>query len=170
MRWTVSVAIAGLTLLGGVIACRSTPPALGGLASEPQKNWGLLEVGLNDAGNCVLKKKNSVIRTDANSQVAWIVIGSCSAVGGQHTIEIEKIVKGAKDYEPFKNSSVLSRPLPPLGTPYELLIGDITETVTANDKGKYKYKIKIKKNGQDSLDAQAFAEDDFLICPVWPCE
>ena len=61
-------------------------------------------------------------------------------------------------------------PIPPLGTPYELLIGDITETVTNDDKGKYKYKIKIKKNGQESLDAQAAAEDEFRLCPVWPCE
>ena len=170
MRWTASVAIAGLTVLGGGVACRPKPPAHGIVGSEPQKDWGILEVGLNDAGNCVLKKKNGVIRTDANSQVAWIVMGSCSAIEGQHTIEIEKTVKGTKDYDPFKNSSVLSRPIPPLGTPFELLIGDITETVTENDKGKYRYKIKIKKNGQESLDGQAAAEDEFRLCPVWPCE
>ena len=172
MKKAATLVAAGLAMLTVGISCG---PKRLDLDDLDKKEWVVLAVGVNNAGKCALREKQtSDIRTEAKSEVNWIVVGYCPAVDDKpQTISIDrKFMKhgGTLEFDPFKNEgSVLSISIPTSQEgPWGRLIGRIKDTVSENEKGRYKYKIRINES---VAEWRSPADDgDFYLCPVWPCE
>ena len=172
MRRTPLLTVAAVALLGLNSGCGGKRLDVNDL---DKKEWVVLVVAVNNAGKCALKEKQtSEIRTEAKSQVNWIVVGFCPAdsEGKPQTISIDrKFVKqgGSTEFDPFKDGSVLNVPVPTTSEgPWSRLIGRVKDTITENEKGRYKYKIRI--NGDVAEWRSAADDGDFYVCPVWPCD
>jgi len=165
------LAILVVAALAAVTVGASCGPKKLNVGQLDKKEWVVLAVGVNNAGKCALREKQvSEIRTEAKSQVNWIVVGHCPAVEGkQQTIAIDpKFKKGSEEYDPFKSEgSVLSAPIPTEPNQFVHLKGLTLDQIPENRKGLYKYKIRIN----DAVaEWKSFADDgDFFLCPVWPC-
>ena len=166
MRRIATVAAAALVLIGAGAGCRERTLVPDRFSSEevPRQDWGILVVGVKN-GKCDLIDRFSQIRTDQGSQVKWIVIGYCPSGG---TIEIDpKINKGGPDYEPFKSADQLKKDIPTEPGQYVELTADIIDRVKNEENGKYKYKVRI--SGNERLMPARAGDDEFRLCPVWPC-
>ena len=168
MKRTKAVVIAVAASLTVGAACG---PKTLNLEELDKKEWVVLAVGVNNAGKCALKEKQtSEIRTEAKSQVNWIVVGYCPAVEGKpQTIEIDrKFKKNGQEYDPFKDTSALKIDIPTTDGQFGRMRGDVKDSVSADQKGRYKYKIRIN---QEVAEWRSPADDgDFFLCPVWPCD
>jgi len=166
MRRTASVVVAVLAMLTVGSSCRHKIK----VSHLDKKEWIVLPIGVNADGVCALQEKQpGDLRTEAKSQVVWIVVGSCPLKDGKpQTIEIKRaFLKNGQGqgYDPFNDTgSKLKEDIPSAEGSGIRLKGKLKDAV---EKGRYKYTILI--NGQDAQWRSRADDGDFYLCPVWPC-
>ena len=102
MRQIAAILVAGLAVFSAGSSCRHKIK----VSHLDKKEWIVLPIGVNAEGVCALQEREpGELRTEAKSQVVWIVVGSCPLKDGNpQTIEIKRtFVKHGQSqgYEPF---------------------------------------------------------------------
>ena len=166
MRQIAAILVDGLAVFSAGSSCRHKIK----VSHLDKKEWIVLPIGVNAEGVCALQEREpGELRTEAKSQVVWIVVGSCPLKDGNpQTIEIKRtFVKHgqSKGYEPFVEAgSKLKDDIPTVEGAGIRLRGRLKDVV---EKGGYKYTILI--NGQDAQWRSRADDGAFYLCPVWPC-
>ena len=165
MKRTAVVAIAVLAVFGGGSSCRPKVK----VANLDKKEFVIVPVGMQ-GGSCVLlQKQPGDLRTEGDSHVTWVVVGSCEKNGKPVSIEIKRmLVKNNQDYDAFvDNGTKLTDFIPTSDGPAVYLRGKLKPKANIQ-KGRYKYTVMI--DGAEAQFQSRADDGDFFLCPVWPCD
>jgi hypothetical protein len=166
VKRTAVVAIAVLAVFGGGSSCRPKVK----VSSLDKKEFVILPVGMQGGVCSLLQKQPGDLRTEGDSHVTWVVVGSCDAKGGNPiTIEIKrKLVKNGGEYDAFVDGGTkLSGSIPTSDGPAVYLRGKLKPRANI-EKGRYKYTVLI--DGAEAQFQSRADDGDFFLCPVWPCD
>lgn len=136
------------------------------VANLPKQEWITVPVGMVDGVCKMIQKRPAELRTEARSQVHWIVTGNCT---GNPTVAIDEFKLGETSvpqgdlFDP--NGTSLEGKLPTIGTePFVRLHGRLKSGL---QKAHYTYRVLI--NGQPAQFQSPADRGDMFMCPVWPC-
>ncbi|MEO6213684.1 MAG: hypothetical protein ABIP65_08670 [Vicinamibacterales bacterium] len=160
MRTLISAATIAAVILTASCAAKYR------FAHLPKKEWIFVAVGM-DNGICkVIEQRPGELRTEANSQVHWVIAGSCTGdlkvtIGdfrAKQTPVLQGVIFSA-------SGTKLEGNLPSGGEEATLrLHGRLNANL---EKAHYTYEVLI-----DGLPAQFKSpadRGDMFVCPVWPC-
>ena len=167
MRRTAVVAVAVLVMFGGGSSCGHKVK----VSSLDKKEFVILPVGMQGGVCSLLQKQPGDLRTEGDSHVTWIVVGSCelNKDGKPHSIEIKRqLVAGGQSYDAFVDSGTkLKDDIPTSDGPSVSLRGKLKAKENIK-KGHYKYTVLI--DGTEAQWQSRANDGDFYLCPVWPCD
>lgn len=136
------------------------------LGHAPKQEWIAIAIGMRDNMCKVVEQKPAEIRTEAGSQVHWIVTGGCT---GPTSVAIKGFKKGGNAVQTGEifdvNGSSLEDKLP--SSADDAMVRLHGKVKTGLQKAHYTYQVWL--NGTPAEFKSPADDGDMYLCPIWPC-